>query len=51
MDHERRARARPHEGGVAMRSKWTSKVAVRYAVSASTITALVAIVGAGFKWG
>lgn len=33
-----------------MRSKWTRKIAVRYAMSASTITALAAIVGAGFKW-
>jgi ABC-type sugar transport system ATPase subunit len=34
-----------------MRSKWGQLKATRFALSAGTVVALAAVVGAGFKWG
>jgi hypothetical protein len=33
-----------------MRSKWSRTRIARYALSAGTVAALAAVVGAGFKW-
>jgi len=45
------ARPVPGEEGTLMRSKWGQLKVARFALSAGTVAALAAVVGAGFKWG
>jgi hypothetical protein len=40
----------PLERGVRMRSKWTQAFVARCVMSAGTIAAVAAVVGAGQKW-